>query len=176
VNTCVNHSDRPARKKGFCIPCYGQDYNSKPEHKARAKAIKESPEGRTREKVRKATPEYRAMRDLATEKYRTTPKGKATMLFLAARGTAKTKGLEFSIDHSDVVIPTHCPVFGTPLDCAAGHRAANLPSLDRIDNTKGYIKGNVWVISWRANRIKQDASLEELELLVRAVKRASAFR
>ena len=40
----------------------------------------------------------------------------------------------------------------------------NSPALDRIDNTKGYIRGNVWVISHRANQMKVDANIEELKL------------
>ena len=46
----------------------------------------------------------------------------------------------------------------------------NSYSLDRIDSSKGYIPGNVWVISRRANAIKSDATLEELELLVKNLK------
>jgi len=41
--------------------------------------------------------------------------------------------------------------------------------LDRIDNNKGYIKDNVWVISRKANTIKNNASLEELKALVAAL-------
>jgi hypothetical protein len=48
-------------------------------------------------------------------------------------------------------------------------REPNSPSLDRIDNTKGYVPGNVWVISWRANDLKRNATLEELKLLVAAL-------
>jgi hypothetical protein len=39
------------------------------------------------------------------------------------------------------------------------------PTLDRIDNSKGYIVGNVWVISMRANRLKSDATVDELMML-----------
>ena len=35
-------------------------------------------------------------------------------------------------------------------------------SIDRIDSTKGYIKGNVLIVSWRANKLKGDATLEEM--------------
>lgn len=72
-------------------------------------------------------------------------------------------------------MPTHCPVFGTPIGVAVKHfreggdrggGQSDSASLDRIDNTKGYVPGNIAVISWRANGLKSDASLEELEKLV----------
>lgn len=40
------------------------------------------------------------------------------------------------------------------------------PSLDRVDNTRGYVPGNVLVISWKANQIKSNATLAELESIV----------
>jgi hypothetical protein len=40
-------------------------------------------------------------------------------------------------------------------------------TIDKIDPKKGYVKGNVWIISFRANRIKYDASLEELALITK---------
>lgn len=40
------------------------------------------------------------------------------------------------------------------------------PTIDRIINDLGYVKGNVIVISWRANRIKSDATLAELKAIV----------
>lgn len=46
-------------------------------------------------------------------------------------------------------------------------RTDNSPSLDRIDNSSGYVKGNVHIISMRANRIKSDATLQELKSVVK---------
>ena len=86
-----------------------------------------------------------------------------------AKTRAKKKGIEFTIDSTDVVIPDVCPILGITLQMG-GTDYNNSPSLDRIDSTKGYIKGNVWVISWRANRIKSDSTLEELEKIVAALK------
>ena len=74
-----------------------------------------------------------------------------------AKYRAKQKGLEFNITKEDIIIPDTCPLLGTPMES---------PSLDRIDSSKGYIKGNVWVISNRANTLKNDATLSELKLLV----------
>lgn len=67
--------------------------------------------------------------------------------------------MEFNIEVSDIVIPEVCPYFGTPfipLDRNWGY------SLDRIDSSKGYIKGNIQVISSRANTMKNNATKEEL--------------
>ena len=87
-----------------------------------------------------------------------------------ARKRAKTRGLAFDIEIDDVEIPFCCPVLGCELVAQVGLVQANSPSLDRIDQALGYVKGNVWVISWRANRIKNDATLAELEALVAALK------
>ncbi len=84
----------------------------------------------------------------------------------AAKHRAKARGLEFDIEVSDIVIPEICPVLGIPLSLTNGKNVGSSPSLDRIDNNKGYIKGNIQVLSWRANKIKSDATLEELKALV----------
>jgi hypothetical protein len=55
-------------------------------------------------------------------------------------------------------------------------KGAGTPSLDRIDSSLGYVKGNVWVISWRANHIKTDATLDELRLLVTGLENAMRLR
>lgn len=76
--------------------------------------------------------------------------------------------MAFDITVADLEIPTVCPVLGIPITIASGLGSKpGAPSLDRIDNTKGYIKGNVRVISSRANRLKADATLDELILIVR---------
>lgn len=64
----------------------------------------------------------------------------------------------------DIVIPTHCPILGMPLAFTEGESDWS-PSLDRIDPTKGYVRSNVQILSWRANQLKRNASLEELEQL-----------
>jgi len=76
--------------------------------------------------------------------------------------------MEFTIEQKDIIIPDTCPLLGIPLvfHRGKGSQQGNSPSLDRIDSTKGYIKGNVWVISNRANTLKNDASLQELKTLV----------
>jgi hypothetical protein len=63
-----------------------------------------------------------------------------------------------------------CPVLGLPLFPGRGQPTANSPSIDRVDPSLGYVRDNVWVISNRANMIKNDATLEELEALVCALR------
>ena len=102
------------------------------------------------------------------------------MLF-AAKDRAKKRGIEFSIEESDIIIPDVCPIFRIPLffmphgNAKVGYVDPNTPTLDRIDNSKGYVKGNVWIISWRANRLKNDATIEELETIVVALKEKMGY-
>jgi predicted nucleic acid-binding Zn-ribbon protein len=81
-----------------------------------------------------------------------------------AKQRARATGREFDITVTDVMIPTHCPILGIELNVNSGKSGAyaNSPSLDRKNNAKGYVKGNVWVISQLANRMKGDSSNEEL--------------
>jgi hypothetical protein len=82
-------------------------------------------------------------------------------MFYDARKRAAKFGLPFDIEPEDIVISEYCPVLGIRLS-ASGPRD-NRPSLDRRIPSLGYTRTNVLVISFRANRIKADATPEELE-------------
>lgn len=88
------------------------------------------------------------------------------ILFGNAQQRSKKRGILFEITRSDIVIPEYCPLLGIKLDkgCAGG--SDHSPSLDRIDPTGGYTKDNIWVISMKANRLKNDATLAEMEMLL----------
>lgn len=87
----------------------------------------------------------------------------------AARISAKQRGLEFALEPTDIVIPDTCPVYGVKLDRETLKRQDNNPSLDRVDNSKGYTPDNIRVISWGANRDKRDLSVEQLLALAEYV-------
>lgn len=91
-------------------------------------------------------------------------------LVASAKQRALRKNIEFNISAADLALPEVCPLLGIPLKKGIGKISAGSPSIDRIDATKGYIKGNVWVISFKANAIKQNATIQELELLVANLK------
>ena len=82
-----------------------------------------------------------------------------------SKSRAKKKGFEHTITLEDIQIPDKCPLLGIPLFAGQGTVCPNSPTLDRIDSFKGYIKGNVWVISYKANTIKSNATPEELLLI-----------
>jgi len=86
-----------------------------------------------------------------------------------ARRRAKEAGLEFSISKEWLVAhaPTRCVLLEVPLDYSATVSTAASASVDRRDSTKGYTPDNCRIISFKANRIKSNATLFEIALLAR---------
>lgn len=76
-----------------------------------------------------------------------------------AKNRAKKKNIEFSLTREDIIIPPICPVLGTEFI----RKTVYTMSLDRIDSSLGYIKGNVQVISMKANAMKNNATPAELK-------------
>ena len=95
-------------------------------------------------------------------------------LWASVRSNAKERGRECTIKPYEIVIPDKCPVLGITLTPSLpGRKASNghgfkdtLPSVDRIDSSKGYVSGNIQVISWKANRLKSNNTVETLELIL----------
>ncbi len=81
-----------------------------------------------------------------------------------------SKGIPFDISIEDIEIPTHCPLLGLELKAGLPRNSPESPSIDKIIPSLGYVKGNVWIISQRANTIKHNASLEEIEMLCENLK------
>jgi predicted DNA-binding protein YlxM (UPF0122 family) len=81
--------------------------------------------------------------------------------FRNKKAQAQQKGQEFSIPFGKLTWPKYCPVLGIELNYFAEKTEEASPSFDKVDPSKGYIEGNVAIISWRANRIKNDGSAEE---------------
>jgi hypothetical protein len=93
------------------------------------------------------------------------------VMLMHARQRAIKKSLDFNIDKSDIVIPEFCPLLNIPLFVTDKRVGPNSPTIDRIICEKGYIKGNVMVISAKANTAKGNLSFEELNLLINNLKR-----
>jgi hypothetical protein len=88
-------------------------------------------------------------------------------MWYAAKKRAANKGIEFNIEIDDIVIPEYCPLLNVKLEYGTKDNYLFTPSLDRIDVTKGYIKGNIAVISNLANSMKNCATTEQLFIFIK---------
>lgn len=88
-------------------------------------------------------------------------------MLYSARARARDLGIPFEIIEADVEVPQVCPALGIPLRYGPGGRGPDTPSLDRVIPDLGYVPGNVQIISDFANRIKQDATVEQIEAVAR---------
>lgn len=87
-------------------------------------------------------------------------------LWKYARARARNDGMEFDLEVADIVIPEMCPYMKTPFEMNNKQLAA---SLDRIDSTRGYTKDNIRVVSYMANRMKTNATEEQLIAFAKGV-------
>lgn len=110
-------------------------------------------------------PEYKAK--IQAQKKAETLKHKEKYMLNSAKKRSLKKGLEFTIDLQDIVIPEFCPLLEVKLEFGTKGDYLYTPSLDRIDSTKGYVKGNVRVISNLANSMKNCATDKELYTFIK---------
>ncbi len=169
----------------------GREYRSRPEVRDRLREYRARPEVKeqAREYLEKYAPEYKSRpgvmerRRQYVREYKSRPENKERLreinnaytrarrldplvylrsLIADAKKRAKREGLPFDLTAADIVVPELCPVLGIPLVRGDKVLGDSSPSLDRITPTLGYVRGNVAVISYRANRIKQNATPDEL--------------
>ena len=93
--------------------------------------------------------------------------------FRNKKANAKSINKPWDIEFGDLDFPTHCPILGIELDYFAERTQENSPSFDCVDPTKGYVVGNVFVISWRANRIKNDGTAQEHRAIAAFIERVA---
>ena len=80
---------------------------------------------------------------------------------------ARVRGVAFSLKLSDLYpLPEFCPALGIRINYNATGPQDDALSIDRLDPNQGYVPGNIALVSMRANRIKNNANLEELKKLV----------
>lgn len=91
------------------------------------------------------------------------------VLWKQLKNSAKRRNIHFDLsitDIDEIGMPITCPVLGIPLKFNRNKVEDDSVSFDRIDSSKGYTKDNLIIVSYRANRIKTDASLVELNKIV----------
>lgn len=158
-------------------PNYSKEYYRA--HREELKARRQAKEASNPEMALEAQERKKAYRAAHTDRYREYQRhsrrsNPERTLYNYAKRRAKVNGIEFSITLEDIVIPEVCPYLGIPIQFNESGTAAtrsHSPSLDRIDPNLGYIVGNVVVVSHRGNLLKNDATIEELEMIVHALRR-----
>lgn len=99
------------------------------------------------------------------KKYREYRRANPEQLLLSwSRQRSKKAGIEFSITEADIFIPVRCPLLGIDIKVNDLVIGPGSPTLDRIDPSRGYVPGNVQVISHQSNRAKSNLSAGQLEL------------
>ena len=142
-------------------------YNQRPDVKKRAKEWSRRPDVKERKKEYHQRPEVRERR----KKWSASIPGRLS----DAKSRSKRYNFEFNLteEYLKSIYPEDgmCPLLNIQLNWDSDAKHPSKPSLDRIDNNKGYIKGNVQWVSWRANNLMKDATPDELFILAQNYKK-----
>ena len=92
------------------------------------------------------------------------PSARIKYLTTQCRSRAKKKGRDFEVGFADYFVenpPVRCMCCNDEMDYSRGNGKNKWknPSIDRIDNTKGYVSGNVAIICRGCNTAKRNFSL-----------------
>lgn len=145
-SACRNGHFAPRSSRGRCKECERlalQRYRHTDKYRAKNREVQRQ----------------RRLEGKCREEYRRNPKAR---WLSSARARATRQGVPFDLKPEDILIPEKCPVFGYQLNIGSKAKADNSPSLDRLTPRKGYVRGNISVISFRANRLKGDGTAKEL--------------
>ena len=124
---------------------------------------------------RRANPKRKTQKEYAQNSFNKDPfKFRITRTFSQAKGRAKKANVPFSITRQDLIdmFPADnlCPVLKVSFVWGTKNDKDLSPSLDRMIPELGYVKGNIKFISYKANRIKNDSTVEILENLIKYMK------
>lgn len=82
------------------------------------------------------------------------------------KASAKSRNIPFNItipELNNISFPISCPIFNIPLKFNRGEAKDDSYSFDRIDSSKPYEIDNLIIVSWKANRLKNNATLQEMQ-------------
>lgn len=128
---------------------------------------------RERNRLRAQTPEGKEYNRRYNQAYYSDKLKRVHHMLCVARTRARIENLAFDnaiIDPIETNIPTHCPCCGQEIEYLHTKRGPKNPSLDRADNSKGYIPGNAFIVCWRCNLLKADGTLDEFEKIIAYMK------
>jgi hypothetical protein len=154
------------REDGKVFRGYRKGANGRLEHWVSAESFAKRQETvRRHDAKRNADPERKAKLNAyaCAYVYRTRRNRPELYMFHRVKTRAKKDGVPFTLTREDIHIPDRCPVLGIALEIGGIGGSDNSPELDKVIPALGYVPGNVVVISRRANRIKSNATLEELQ-------------
>jgi hypothetical protein len=104
------------------------------------------------------------------EQKKDTPEWQVRQMFMNARRRAIRDGLKFDITKDDITIPARCPILDVPFGPT---NTPFTPTLDRVNNDRGYVKGNVAVVTKIANSMKGKFTLQDVERLLAYMRTAA---
>ena len=146
-NICVK-----THTKGICKSCSNKDSSR------RNSKRKDSINQRRRFRLKNDLEFSQRIKNFKKVSYR---KNVTTTILANAKRRAKALNLPFTITKEDLIIPDICPILEIPI-LIGKQNYGNSPSLDKKIPELGYVKGNIRIISMKANVMKNNATLQEL--------------